>query len=396
VNAREKSAQDAGLALAGGIDHDAVLAQLDSILASQLFQHSRRYPAFLGHVVRKALEGASEELKERSLGVAVFRRPAEYDTSADPVVRNTASEVRKRLEEYYSDPAHAGELRISLPVGAYVPVFRTAPAAIVPEPPAESPALVVQPSRRWIGIACAAVLTLAAVAVGIRLAAPAPAIERLWRPVLQSNDSVLVVTETLMAAAPAQPDLEQGRPVVTETIDPKLFLNVQEVSAKLAVFLNSHGKAPELELARNVTVPRLRRGPFILLGAFNNPLTRRSVSSFRFYLDLDRERLIRRIVDRQDPSRNWAAPMVPGLTTDYALIARAADPGTGQTMLALAGLGERGSAAAMEFVTNPKYLARIEGQLPRGWERRNLELVIQTKLISEDWGEPQLVASCIW
>jgi hypothetical protein len=56
---------------------------------------------------------------------------------------------------------------------------------------------------------------------------------------------------------------------------------------------------------------------------------------------VDRERLIRRIVDRQDPARNWAAPMAPRLTTDYALIARAADLNTGQTMLVLAGLGER-------------------------------------------------------
>jgi hypothetical protein len=88
--------------------------------------------------------------------------------------------------------------------------------------------------------------------------------------------------------------------------------------------------------------------------------------------------------------------MAPRLTTDYALIARAADLNTGQTMLVLAGLGERGSAAAMEFATNPKYLAQIDGRLPAGWESRNVELVIQTKLVSEDWGEPQLVASHVW
>jgi hypothetical protein len=97
---------------------------LDRILASHLFQCGRRYPAFL---VQQALDGAGDELKERSLGVVVFRRSAEYDTSADPVVRNTVSEVRKPLEEYYSDPDHAGELRISLPVGGYVPEFQPAP-----------------------------------------------------------------------------------------------------------------------------------------------------------------------------------------------------------------------------------------------------------------------------
>ena len=84
-------------------DGEAILAQLDRILSTPLFQHSKRYPLFLRHVVEQTLCGASHELKERTLGIAVFKRSPEYDTSADPVVRNTASEVRKRLEEYYSE-----------------------------------------------------------------------------------------------------------------------------------------------------------------------------------------------------------------------------------------------------------------------------------------------------
>src|SRR5579883_1651777 len=105
-------------------DSALVLAQLDRVLATPWFQHSKRYPAFLRYIVEQTLQGASDELKERTLGIAVFRRPPEYDTSADPVVRNTASEVRKRLEEYYSEAGHEQELRISLPPGGYVPEFR--------------------------------------------------------------------------------------------------------------------------------------------------------------------------------------------------------------------------------------------------------------------------------
>ena len=68
----------------------AVLAQLDRILSTPLFQHSKRYPTLLRHVVEQTLRGAGDELKERTLGITVFRRSPEYDTSADPVVRNTA------------------------------------------------------------------------------------------------------------------------------------------------------------------------------------------------------------------------------------------------------------------------------------------------------------------
>jgi hypothetical protein len=82
------------------LDSVSVRSQLERILASELFQHSRRYPSLLRHIVERTLEGARDDLKERTLGVTVFKRDPEYDTSADPVVRTTASEIRKRLQEY--------------------------------------------------------------------------------------------------------------------------------------------------------------------------------------------------------------------------------------------------------------------------------------------------------
>src|SRR5689334_6505335 len=74
---------------AESLDSVEVLAQLDRILSTPLFHLSKRYPAFLRYVVEQTLRGTSDELKERTLGVAVFKRSPEYDTSADPVVRNT-------------------------------------------------------------------------------------------------------------------------------------------------------------------------------------------------------------------------------------------------------------------------------------------------------------------
>ncbi len=58
---------------------------------------------------------------------------------------------------------------------------------------------------------------------------------------------------------------------------------------------------------------------------------------------------MRQIVDAQDPARHWDAAMGTTLLKDYALIAGAPDPRTGQTMFVIAGLGERGSAAATGF-----------------------------------------------
>jgi hypothetical protein len=114
-------------------DRGAVQAQLERILDTPQFRISRRYPNLLRHVVEQVLEGRADGLKERTLGIEVFGRDPAYDTNADPVVRMTAGQVRRRLAEYYQESGREREIRIELPVGSYVPVFRK-PAA--PEPQA--------------------------------------------------------------------------------------------------------------------------------------------------------------------------------------------------------------------------------------------------------------------
>ena len=95
-------------------------------------------PSLLRYVVNETLEGRGSHLKERALGVEVFSRDPDYDTNADPVVRTSACEVRKRIAQYYHEPGHEDEIRIDLPAGSYVPEFRFAaikarPAVVEPD-----------------------------------------------------------------------------------------------------------------------------------------------------------------------------------------------------------------------------------------------------------------------
>lgn len=108
-------------------DPAAVRAQLERLLVHPLFANSKRYPALLAYVAEQTLLGNASELKERSIGIEVFGRSPSYDANADPIVRITAGEVRKRLSQYYYDASHEGELVVELPIGSYVPVFRSAP-----------------------------------------------------------------------------------------------------------------------------------------------------------------------------------------------------------------------------------------------------------------------------
>ena len=98
----------------------AIQEQLARLLADSHFSQSRRFPSFLRYVVEKTLAGQDDALKERTLGVEIFGRRPDYDTASDPIVRVTAAEIRKRIAQYYQDPGHESELRVSLPL---VPTF---------------------------------------------------------------------------------------------------------------------------------------------------------------------------------------------------------------------------------------------------------------------------------
>src|SRR5271157_17188 len=146
---------------------EAIRQQLERMLASPLFKYSKRYPNLLRYVVEHTLAGRTAELKERSLGVAVFGREPDYDTNVDPVVRATAGEIRKRIAQYYHEPGHATEVRIDLSPRSYIPEFEM-PSPV--QPPAAAPVQQATPAAahlamlRWRALALAAAVGLLVVA----------------------------------------------------------------------------------------------------------------------------------------------------------------------------------------------------------------------------------------
>jgi hypothetical protein len=102
-----------------------VLGELDRILSSRFFKDAIRGRQFLEYIVRYKLEGHTDPIKERTIGTEVFNRPVGYQTGDDSVVRVQASEVRRRLEQFYQADGTGAKVRIELPIGSYSPVFRT-------------------------------------------------------------------------------------------------------------------------------------------------------------------------------------------------------------------------------------------------------------------------------
>lgn len=126
--------------------HEAELwRHLEEVVEGAAFKGSARSQAFLKHVVEKALHGDPADLRERSIGIALFGRSAAYDTADDAIVRVTASDVRKRLLLHYGKTGADSRFRISLPPGSYVPEFSILPAP--PLIPLESPPAPMPPSH---------------------------------------------------------------------------------------------------------------------------------------------------------------------------------------------------------------------------------------------------------
>ena len=111
-----------------------VREELERLLASDQFRNSKRSSSLLSYLVEETLAGRRDQLKERVVGASVFGREHDYDTAEDPIVRNAAVEVRKRLAQYYIDSGSTATVRIELHAGTYVPEFRyaTAVEAVTP------------------------------------------------------------------------------------------------------------------------------------------------------------------------------------------------------------------------------------------------------------------------
>jgi tetratricopeptide (TPR) repeat protein len=128
-----------------GLLPDEIRAELDRVLASDIFRAAPQLTAFLSYVVEQTLAGRAGELKGYTIAVEAFGRPPDFDPQADPIVRVEAGRLRKALNLYFAAEGVADPIRITIPVGAYVPAFER----VVPlEPPeAETAGPIALPAQ---------------------------------------------------------------------------------------------------------------------------------------------------------------------------------------------------------------------------------------------------------
>ena len=402
-----------------------VREQLRRLVAHPLFTNSKRYPVLLTYTVEQTLLGNAGDLKERTIGVEAFGREPSYDVNLDPVVRTTAAEVRKRLIQYYYSPGHAGELVIELPIGSYVPTFRepAIQAALAAEIQLARTIETVQTEnvvpkfapansedehseiadRRWILVAVA---LLIAAGIGFtfgRAKVPSSAasvnapsnLERFWEPITAASSRI-----TYCLGVPTDSVDLQSRTVPPIPAGESASLNVYDVitlARSIAPIVPKNGEF-RVMAASDTGFAQLREGPFVLIGAFDNPWTMRITQDLPIGFEYDNH--VREVVDRtSSPKRIWELQwQVPGksLARDYAVVARLHDKVTGEPVIILVGILGEGTEAASEVVSNQAYLDAVLQKAPKNWDQLNLEAVIEANVIEGHPGPPTVVAVQTW
>lgn len=388
---------------------EEVRSQLARILASPFFERGEPFASLLRYVVAETLEGRGGNLNERVLGCEIFGCGAAYDTQADPVVRVSASEVRRLIAEYYREPGHESEIRIHLPFESYVPEFGL--PTMNAKPPVAGPAAsgnllalvrhAVRLKPVWLGSALAIALMGLVAVVAVEMKPGPTATERFWNPVLGSSQSLVIAlgnsSEPLQRASPPSDlgptlrDVRRG--------DNLAFCDAITM-ARIAAFTRGRGNR-NLDIRRAVdfTLGDLRKGPVVLVGAFNNPWTLRLCGALRFAYVRDSAARIAMICDRQNPSRTWVDdPSQPyaRVTQEYAVVSRFLDPLTEQMVVVVAGLGRDGTAAAGEFATEDRYLGLLASRAPKHWENMSLQVVLATDIVDGKNGPPRILATHFW
>ena len=105
------------------------IAAMRRVIASQSFAKAPRICSFLAYIVEKSIEGDVDSLTEQQIGIYVFNRPPGYNSNDDNIVRGTARSLRQRLATYYLTEGAHDPIRIEIPKGAYVAVFKDSAAA---------------------------------------------------------------------------------------------------------------------------------------------------------------------------------------------------------------------------------------------------------------------------
>jgi hypothetical protein len=239
--------------------------------------------------------------------------------------------------------------------------------------------------------------------------------DQFWAPVLRYPGEVILCVgqghtykltpelDRFFEGRGTPASVKNGAVPLTEIVpawDRYLALSDTQTAMRFAVLFANARKQFALRGGRNTSLADLRGKPVVLVGAFNNDWTLSLTGELRFYFDDDPERKVEILRDRLHPgNRSWQVrtdESGPQIQTDYAIVSRVYNPTTEQSIIVAAGIRGGGTSAAGEFLTNPDYLAQALREAPSGWQKKNVQFVLSTRMFSGNPGPPAVVATHYW
>lgn len=419
---------------------------LQRVLTSTRFKDALQLQSLLKFIVENYIAGRDDLLKERIIGMNVFGRKADYDTSDDPIVRSRVGQLRKRLEQYYeSDEARSCSVKITIPSGCYKPSFiffpgsrkksnasppehevrEEAPLSQGKDPESETLPPQAKSARapRWRvwAIAFAGLCGLVCLAwIGTSIFQTSE-LDLFWKPVLQTRKTVIIyhgnITAYMLSADYWRSKLTQIQPSDLEkpgvhAVEPTLaddaaltgkdfrvvpggFTTPGDLSAavRVATLLNSWHLHYDLRSGDNLPFADLQSTPAVLIGAYSNSWTLDLTKNLPFFFDRGG-----RIRESGGQHRYWSDPSGPddSAADDFAIVARLLDSETGGPVVIIAGTRTCGTGGGAAFVTEPAQMRQLRS-IPRdALSKKNLEMVLQIALDHCNPASMKVVAFKSW
>ncbi|SEG69940.1 hypothetical protein SAMN05421819_4394 [Bryocella elongata] len=395
-------------------------ALIERVAGSALFRRSARLRDFLLYVGLRSVDDDSAEIHEQEIGERVFDRSREYDRSQDNIVRVNATELRRRVDQYFATEGEHEPLTFSIPRGSYKPVFHVrsetearplpsvpdsslAPAAAVSGLAAQpvvgdtAPRVPMRVHAMW-AIASVAIAALSVVSFGwwqaghrpADAAHAGPAVSAFWSrfastahpaDIVLPDDSLSVAEDVLKRPVMLTDYLDRSYQGVINTsslsddrkadlwqilnhnlITLGAFHGAQQISS-----LPGFAGAFRLTAARFYGADSIKRNNVVLMGGKKaNPWVVLMERDMNFILDFDFEHGQAFVQDRHPAP---GAPARYAVTNDpigirgYSIVAYLPNPSrTGQVVIA-EGTDSDGTSAAAEFLTSEEQIQHLKAAL---------------------------------
>lgn len=387
-------------------------ALIERVAASSHFRRSTRLRDFLLYVGKQSLKDGCPEINEQEIGVKVFGRPSSYDRSQDNIVRVNASELRKRIELYFTTEGAHESLILEIPRGGYKPIFhRRLPETDAPTPKTPllenllplNPAPSIRTDSRnrvhivWAIASLALAITCLVLFQQNRAMRRAvytwdgkPTVAALWTDFVHAHQEIDIVLPDASVSLseeitghpmslsdylnhnyvrlPQSLDLSSDRIADLNGIFAHNLVTMGDFHAAQQILaLTPLSPSLHLTFSRFYTADSVKRNSFILIGGKKaNPWVRLFDDQMNFSLDYDNVHSQSFIANRHPQSGEqplYAAPMDTNTFIGYSVIAYLPNPSRTGNAIILAGTDSDATSAAAEFLTSEEQLSKLRNTL---------------------------------